>query len=90
VRAAAASLTLETLLPSSIRHEGEKEEDGNAHLEEHLLILLVSLDLDSLVQFDDGLKVSSRLLDLLGGGGGLFGRHWVGGRACQLVLYLVR
>lgn len=81
VRAAPAPLTLETLLPSSVQHGGEKEEDGNAHLEENLLILLMSLDLDSLIQLDDGLKVSGRLLDLLGGGGGLFGRHWVGGRA---------
>lgn len=46
----------------------------NSHLEEGLLILLVRLDLDGLVELDDGLKDGGRLLLSLRLGG-FFGRH---------------
>lgn len=46
----------------------------NSHLEEGLLILLVRLDLDSLVELDDGLEHGGRLLLSLRLGG-FFGGH---------------
>jgi len=62
------------------RWRGGGRGGADAHLEEGLLVLLVRLDLDSLVELDDGLKVGRRLLDL-GGGGGLLSGH-DGGDCC--------